>query len=206
MTKEISYREISFQTLFMSNYSKIHYKVNLILPIKIDTKFVMCYFGDILQYFVTILRKLDEISYPPYVQSWSGLFSAPVLTVMNGQTGLYREKGYKGSQISKCILNSTDHPWGVCVTHWIISSASSFRIPSPKPPPPLTLSHSLIPHKHVGRTVEEPERRYTRVAFAPCLAVVYTFLPIKVLLLVFRGVISSLPPLLHRKVHNALPL
>jgi hypothetical protein len=32
------------------------------------------------------------------------------------------------------------------------------------------------------------------VAFAPCLAVVYTFLPIKVLPLVFRGVISSLPP------------
>jgi hypothetical protein len=38
------------------------------------------------------------------------------------------------------------------------------------------------------------ERRYTRVAFAPCLTVVYTFLPIKVLSLVFRGVISSLPP------------
>jgi hypothetical protein len=51
-----------------------------------------------------------------------------------------------------------------------------------------------------------PERRYIRVAFAPCLAVVYTFLPIKVLSLVFRGVISSLPPLLHRKLHNALPL
>jgi hypothetical protein len=32
------------------------------------------------------------------------------------------------------------------------------------------------------------------VAFAPCLAVVYTFLPIKVLPLLFRGVISSLPP------------
>jgi hypothetical protein len=64
MTKEISYREISFQT-FMSNYSMIHYKLNLILSIKIDTKFVMWYFGDILQYFVTILRKLDEISYPP---------------------------------------------------------------------------------------------------------------------------------------------
>jgi hypothetical protein len=40
----------------------------------------------------------------------------------------------------------------------------------------------------------KPERRYTRVAFAPCLAVVYTFLPIKVLSLVFRGVISSPPP------------
>jgi hypothetical protein len=38
------------------------------------------------------------------------------------------------------------------------------------------------------------ERRYTRVAFAPCLAVVYTFLPIKVLSIVFRGVISSPPP------------
>jgi hypothetical protein len=66
MTKEILYREISFQTLFMSNYSIIHYKVNLKLSIKIDTKLVMWYFGDILQYFVTILRKLDEISYPPY--------------------------------------------------------------------------------------------------------------------------------------------
>jgi hypothetical protein len=28
----------------------------------------------------------------------------------------------------------------------------------------------------------------------PCLAVVYTFLPVKVFSLVFRGVISSLPP------------
>jgi hypothetical protein len=46
-------------------------------------------------------------------------------------------------------------------------------------------------------------RGVTRVAVAPCLAVVYTFLPIKVLSLVFRGVISSLPPpLLHRKVYN----
>jgi hypothetical protein len=41
MMKEILYREISFKTLFMSNYSIIHYKVNLILTIKIDTKFVM---------------------------------------------------------------------------------------------------------------------------------------------------------------------
>jgi hypothetical protein len=50
------------------------------------------------------------------------------------------------------------------------------------------------------------ERRYTRVAFAPCLAVVYPFLPIKVLSIVFRGVISFLTPLLDRKVHDALPL
>jgi hypothetical protein len=63
MTKEISYREISFQTFYMSNYSIIHY-TNLILSIKIDTTFVMWYFGDILHFFVTILRKVDEISYP----------------------------------------------------------------------------------------------------------------------------------------------
>jgi hypothetical protein len=49
--------------------------------------------------------------------------------------------------------------------------------------------------KSLGPQRQHPDQREgTRVAFAPCLAVVYTFLPIKVLSLVFRGVISSLPP------------
>jgi hypothetical protein len=71
---------------------------------------------------------------------------------------------------------------------------------------PSRLLTFMVPSKIPPQGCVCTERRYTRVAFAPCWAVVYTFLPIKVLSIVLRGVISSLPPLLHKKVHNALPL
>jgi hypothetical protein len=52
--QKISYHEISFQPLFISNYSMNHNKVILVLSIKMDTKFVMWNFGEISQYFVKI--------------------------------------------------------------------------------------------------------------------------------------------------------